>query len=411
MKPSNVVFRTLASIAFLTAAAPPAAAACDPDGLQSTGAVYRICMPSGAWNGDLVIWAHGYVAFNEPVAIPEDQLQLPDGTSIPGIVNALGYGFATTSYATNGLAAREGVDDVVDLVNVFANAKGTPGHVYIVGASEGGLVTALAVERHPGVFSGGLATCGPIGNFQGQVGYYGDFRVVIDAFFPGLLPGDATYVPPPFIENWNPYYETVVKPTLFAPENLLKTLQVVSVAKLPYDANNFWPTVERSLRDALWYSVFATNDATQKLNGNPFGNATRVYKGSYDDALLNASVQRVVADPAAVAEMYASYEATGNLARPLVTLHTLYDQQVPWSHELVYYLKTLIAGKSSQLLAIPVNRYGHCNFTPAEVVVSFVLLVAKAQGLFLVNAEAALPSAASRVEYRALAQKNGVVAK
>ena len=31
---------------------------------------YRICMPVGAWNGDLVVYAHGYVAFNEDVVIP-----------------------------------------------------------------------------------------------------------------------------------------------------------------------------------------------------------------------------------------------------------------------------------------------------------------------------------------------------
>src|SRR5262245_53516580 len=81
----------------------PAAAAvstCDPDGAQASGAIYRICMPA-TWNGDLVIYAHGYVGFNEPVAIPEDQLSLPDGTSVPELVNSLGFAFATTSYSTN----------------------------------------------------------------------------------------------------------------------------------------------------------------------------------------------------------------------------------------------------------------------------------------------------------------------
>ena len=37
----------------------PAFAACDADGVQPSGAVYRICMPpAGQWNGRLILWAH-----------------------------------------------------------------------------------------------------------------------------------------------------------------------------------------------------------------------------------------------------------------------------------------------------------------------------------------------------------------
>ena len=32
------------------------------EGTQMSGAVYRICMPTALpWNGDLVLYAHGYV--------------------------------------------------------------------------------------------------------------------------------------------------------------------------------------------------------------------------------------------------------------------------------------------------------------------------------------------------------------
>ena len=31
-------------------------------------------------------------------------------------------------------------------------------------------------------------------------------------------------------------------------------------------------TIVNTALDALWYNVFATNDAVQKLGGNPFGN-------------------------------------------------------------------------------------------------------------------------------------------
>jgi len=51
------------------------------EGEQASGALSLICMPvEREWNGDLVIYAHGYVAFNEPIEIPD--LELPDGTFI-----------------------------------------------------------------------------------------------------------------------------------------------------------------------------------------------------------------------------------------------------------------------------------------------------------------------------------------
>jgi len=140
------------------------------DGPQSSGATYRICMPGAdTWNSDLAIYAHGYVPFNEPVAIPEDQLVLPDTTSIPEVMNGLGFAFATTSYSTNGLAIREGVQDVRDLVDVFRALHGDPRRIYLGGASEGGLVTVLALERFPETFNDGLAACGPVGSFCQQV--------------------------------------------------------------------------------------------------------------------------------------------------------------------------------------------------------------------------------------------------
>ncbi len=412
MKPA---FRRLllscVSLAALGAAGPRAVAAtCDADGLQASGAVYRICMPpAGLWNGDLVIWAHGYVAFNRPVAIPEDQLVLPDGTSLPDVVTALGYAFATTSYSVNGTAVRQGLADVVDLVSVFENAKGAADQVYVVGASEGGLITTLATEQRPDLFAGGLATCGPIGSFQGQIGYYGDFRVVFDYFFPHLIPGRVTRIPPALIANWDAYYSQVVRPTIFAPANIRKTLELMAVARVPTDPNpaNFWASAERSLRDALWYNVFGTNDAIAKLGGQPFENRFTVYFGSSNDLLLNLFVKRLAASPAAVAEMSAYYDTTGALSRPLVTLHTRYDQQVPIWHESLYALKVFASGSLDLLLPITIERYGHCNFNGAEALVSFILLVLKSEGVFIENAERVLPPS-SRPEYRRLARKQGL---
>jgi pimeloyl-ACP methyl ester carboxylesterase len=154
------------SLPALPAMAASPASTCE-DGTQSSGALYRICMPEpNDWNGDLVIFAHGYVAPNEPLVIPEDQLVLSGSFSIPEIINKLGFAFATTSYSTNGLAVREGVEDLRDLVRIFTERHGQPRYVYLVGGSEGGVITALTIEQYPKVFDGGLAACGPVGDFR-----------------------------------------------------------------------------------------------------------------------------------------------------------------------------------------------------------------------------------------------------
>ncbi len=280
--------------------APLAPMACT-GGTQTSGAISRICMPA-AWNNDLIVYAHGYVAANQPVAIPEDQLRLPDGTSIPDAANSLGYAFATTSYSVNGLAVRQGLADLVDLVSIFRTQHPTLNRVYLVGASEGGLITTLATELYPNVFSGGLASCGPIGDFRSQIDYVADFRTVFNYFFPGLVPGNAISVPQAVIDTWPAYYTATVLPAILNPANALSVTQVLSATGAVYDPTDT-TTISSTFEQQLWYSVMATNDARAKLFGQPFDNMTHVYAGSLNDVALNAGVERFSAEPAALAEL------------------------------------------------------------------------------------------------------------
>ena len=42
-----------------------------------------------------------------------------DGPPFPYLANQLGYAFATTSFRTNGLAVKDGVADIMDLLGEF----------------------------------------------------------------------------------------------------------------------------------------------------------------------------------------------------------------------------------------------------------------------------------------------------
>jgi pimeloyl-ACP methyl ester carboxylesterase len=346
-----------------------AASTCEPDGVQTSGAIFRICMPAPAdYNSMLIVYAHGYQDAGTPVSIPEDQLCV-GWFCIPEIANSLGFGFATSSYRKTGLAVLEGQADLLDLVQIYSTRIGKPQRVYLVGASEGGLITALSLERYADVYSAGIAACGPIGDFPFQINYLADARATFEYFFPGLIPGLPFDPDPGLVAIWGTFYDQIVKPFVLAPFNRARLDEWVQVARLPFDQNNYLPTVEASIRDVLRYSVVNLKEAAATLGGFPFDNTSRWYSGSSNDLLLNLLVPRKAAAPAAVATMNTLYRTTGVLTRPVVTLHTLRDQQVPFAHELLYALKTIVSGAFlTRHLPLNIDRFGHCNFTPQEII-------------------------------------------
>lgn len=351
----------------------PAPLACE-DGAQTSGATYRICMPA-QWNGRLIVYAHGYVAPTRPVAIPEDQMTLPGGGSVDQIATNLGYAFATSGYSANGLAVLQGVADLVDVVNIFKAQKGAPDKVLLVGVSQGGIITTLAAERHPDVFAGGLAMCGPYGSFADQINYFGDFRVLFDYFFPNVMPPTPIDVPQSLLETWETsYYSNTVRPVITDTVNAPKVDELLAVSGAPFDVA-VASSKEKTIQSVLWYNVFATNDGKTKLGGQPYTNQNRTYSGSSDDTQVNATVNRFTADPPALDVLAAGYETSGKLTVPLITLHTTGDPVIPYWHATRYRGKTIAANNIALHEHIAVQRYGHCQFTSFEILAAFNRLV------------------------------------
>lgn len=343
------------------------------EGTQSSGARFLLCTPSGRWNGGLVLYAHGYVSVPEGSANPDAwkaQLTLPGGPSLPDLVTSYGFAFAASSYSKDGLAVLQGVDDTMDLIAVFEERTGVaPRRVFVTGVSEGGLIAAKALEEYPERLNGALAACGPIGDFRKQVTYFGDARVLFDYFFPNALPPSAIDIPPALMAGWPAKAAEIAQ---LLQTNPLKTAQLLSTGKIPIGLNP--ANAGDAILSVLWYNVFATNDAKATLGGNPFDNRFRWYSGSLNDLLLNWRVARFSADPAAVAEM-TRYQTSGNLRRPMITLHTKWDPVVPAWQESAYAKKVAAAGKSHLLVRYPVPRYGHCAFNEGEVLIAFLTMV------------------------------------
>jgi pimeloyl-ACP methyl ester carboxylesterase len=347
-----------------SAQAPAIPPGCATQPLRS-GALTLICYPPpDLWNGELVVFAQGYVPPGLPLGFYN--LELRDGTNLPNLVRALGYAFATTTYRRNGLNILEGVDDMRDLVAAF----GSPVRTHVAGVSEGGLVATLLAERWPELFASAVAACAPIGSFRAQLDSIGDFRVLFDHFFPGTIPGSPINIPLAVMAGWQSVYVPRVLGALAAnPSAAVELMRVSHAAFDPADPT----TIGTTAINLLSYNVLGTNDASAKLGGNPFGNRLRWYFGSRNDLRLNLTVQRFTASPAARAALQ-PYETDGNLSIPLVTLHTTGDEVIPYWQELLY-LPKLDLSQRGRFLPIPALRYGHCNFTANEVVAAFGLAV------------------------------------
>jgi hypothetical protein len=91
---------------------------------------------------------------------------------------------------------------------------------------------------------------------------------------------------------------------------------------------------------------------------------------------LNAAVGRFDASPSALNYMQHFYQPTGQLTVPMLMLSTSLDPVLPGFHQRAYRDLVTAAGQSDLLVQRTINRYGHCNFTPAEIATAFGSLVA-----------------------------------
>ena len=119
------------------------------DGVQESGSIYRICMPAaGAYNGILVIWAHGFQDAGDAGRDP-GRSTVPRRLLYSRPRQRAGIRVCHQQLQQDRARRPAGQERHPRSREVFAAAKGQPQKVYLVGASEGGLITALASSSIP----------------------------------------------------------------------------------------------------------------------------------------------------------------------------------------------------------------------------------------------------------------------
>jgi pimeloyl-ACP methyl ester carboxylesterase len=345
----------------------------------ANGAQYAMFLPA-AWNGRLVLYAHGFVDPEAPIALPDEAPVevAPWVVELRETLLGAGYAVAYSSYAENGWAVKDGAARTHELRDLFVARFGVPTHVYVTGRSLGALITLMLAETFPGAYQGALAMCGPVGGGKMEVDYIGDVRVLFDYYYPGVIPGDAVNVPPMEYSRDSPLVKAIIAAILADPVSAVALAEVDQV-ELPYTTAG---QLINSIVRVLGYHVRGTNDLLGRTGGEvPYGNVDTSYQrlGMLADPDVNAGVQRVAAADGGLRYLDDNYQPRGNLMIPLLTLHTTMDPDVPFLHEAALARVVAAAQQSSWLAQQHVRRYGHCNFSPAEVARSFARLVTWAE--------------------------------
>jgi hypothetical protein len=392
-----VVVLTLLLVAGTSSSA--AAASAHFTGNLPNGAAWVADVPS-SWNGVLVLYSHG---FGPPLPA-----NAPDDATRSALLDR-GYALAGSSYDPAGSwwALNTAVSDqfaTIDAVTVAALPH-DPDRVLAFGTSMGGLVSALEAQHGAGHIDGALSTCGLVAGAIHLNNYQLDAEYAIARLLmsPGQAPKLVNFANPGEGAASGAALTSAVQQAQQTPQGRARLALVFAFLNVapkapgvPEPAPNDPAAVEAAQYASavqsfpvlnfvqfgrFWIELAAGGNGSwtlgedfgQLLAHSPYHDGVRtLYRESGLDlkADLDALTAgaNIPADPDAIASLQETSVPSGELQVPNLTLHTTADPLVPVQHESVYGDVVRKAGDNSLLRQAFVDRWGHCTFTPAELV-------------------------------------------
>ncbi len=331
------------------------------DGVIGGQNLYAFLVPDD-WNGELVLYAHGFIDAEEPLALPtkDNVIEIRDR------MVEMGFAWAYCSYRENGMAIKDGAWATRRLQNLFvATVKTEPSYTWLMAHSLGGLIAVELAEKHPDEYDGVLTMSGMNGGTKAQIDYVGDVRVLFDLFYPGVLPGTVIDVP----EDLD-LEQDIILPAIYAVMDDPTGLGIISyLEQTPLPGRNGDEIVE-SLVTALGFHVRGIHDILERTKGAcPIHNIDTVYSGLVPPeylGMINAGVQRYSRSRPTENLFDRYYEPNGELVIPMIALHDQYDPIVPLFHEHLYAALVAAAGNIDNFELRVVERYGHTGFSADE---------------------------------------------
>jgi pimeloyl-ACP methyl ester carboxylesterase len=330
------------------------------------GGLYRIEIPE-AWNGDLVLFAHGF----RGAGGEQGGILRVGNAPIREHLIARGYGWAASSYRCNGYVPGRGLEDTRALLPLFTelNSGRAPSRVYLTGTSMGGHVTLLGMHEYPTEFAGGLAMCpaGPaLFDFFAAVGAAAEVITGVQFTQDGLQAQNARM------------REMLGEPPAYT--ELGRRLASVQIEI----SGGVRPFAMEGLQSRFFSNISGgalaggTSDANRAVDTRGFVYSIEPGLG-ITAAEIEQRVRRKAGDPA-VRGPGSPYEELrpfdGDLERPLLTMHGTGDLFVPIFLQRVLKDAVRAAGDDDLLVQRVYRIPGHCQFSDQEMIRAFDDLVA-----------------------------------
>lgn len=336
---------------------------------------YRVEVPDD-WNGELVMWAHGYRGEGFELTV--------DNPPIREHLIERGYAWASSSYAENSYNILTGVESTEALAAFVSDdvLPAAPERTYITGASMGGHITGVSVERYD-IYDGAMPICGVMGDFE-LFDYFLDFNLAAQE----LALGESNFPVDPFeyfgttvpaikaeLEGFPGGFPFVLSET---GEQFKQLVELRSGGDRPNfdEAFAFWngfPTAtgfgnflfdtgagDGSLPNTNGLSVVDNSTTRYQLDLSPGRNA--------DERALDRNIARVAADAGARDN---GESITGDIDIPVMSLHNLGDLFVPFKMQLDYERDVRQQGNDDLLVQRAIRGAGHCDFTQYELTTAF----------------------------------------
>ncbi len=346
------------------------------------GAGWRIEVPDD-WNGDLVLYAHGFV----PEEVPVLAVQNPSDDLRAHLLDS-GYAWAASSYRANGYIPGIGATDTYELGKIFAGEagqhhvgastgdSGRPDRIYLVGASMGGHVVGHAIEKWPNAYVGAMPVCGVMGDNE-LFDYFMDVYVTAET----LVGNDPSVPSPPDYatvgsvatrDQLGPNYPAVLND---AGERFKQIIKNRTGGERPAFEAGWLGFVGG---DFIFQQALAT-PATE--NADTFYRFTDGPEPTPEEEAFNDEIARFAYDPSARNPQGIHDDAVnspsirGDITVPVLTMHTLGELFVPFSMQQIYAERVADDGKSDLLVQRAIRAAFHCDFTEAELTTAFDDLV------------------------------------
>lgn len=378
-------------------------------GTLANGTTWIADVPAN-WNGTLLLYSHGFG--------PLTAADAPD----PGTQAALlarGYALTGSSYDPHGSdwALNTAVSDQF---GTLAAVEGTvlprrPRQVLAFGTSMGGLVSALEAQNGAGRINGALTTCGIVagGINLNEFQLDGEYAMA-QLLLPGQHVQLVNFGGPDGAKQAAATAATLAAAAAKAQQTpagrarLALALAFLNAAPWNPGAAAPAPGSDPAAQEAAQYNLeftgaFSILDFIElgraSIDQADGGSANWNIGVNYASVLARSPFRRevnsmyrtaglslradltnltrnahITPDPAAVRSLVRTSVPTGHLSVPELDLHTIGDNLVPVEVENFYARQVAAAGDRSLLRQAFTDSFGHCNFSPAELVAGVLAL-------------------------------------